>query len=359
MKLFKKITVLLLLAPFILAANTVKKHEKSKTISRSFKVNSNATVYIKNKYGNVNVTTWDKNQVEIDVKITVKGKDVDKVAQKLNAIKIEFESTSSLVEARTIIESVRSGWSWWGSKNNLNYQINYFVKMPVTNNADLNNKYGNIELDILEGKANINCDYGSIEVEKLLNASNAISLDYCGNSEIRYMKSGTISADYSKITVDKAENLKVNADYTAVKLGEMGDLNFNCDYGSIAVNDVVNAIGNSDYAGMRFGTIRKNLKVGTDYGGLRIKNLAKGFESVSIDSNYAGVKIGTSSDNSFSFTVNLSYASFNYPSDYIEMFKSIKKTTSKYYEGNFGKGNSDSKISIRSDYGGVSLKLND
>ena len=52
--------------------------------------------------------------------------------------------------------------------------------MPVTNNADLNNKYGNIDLDILEGKANINCDYGSIQIDKLSNPNNTIELDYCG-----------------------------------------------------------------------------------------------------------------------------------------------------------------------------------
>ena len=73
MKQFNKIVIALLLSPLFLFGAPIKKHEKSKTISKKFNVNSNATVYIKNKYGNVNVTTWDKNTVEIDVKITVKG----------------------------------------------------------------------------------------------------------------------------------------------------------------------------------------------------------------------------------------------------------------------------------------------
>ncbi|SNR16018.1 hypothetical protein [Tenacibaculum jejuense] len=360
MSLYKKIFFAALFLPFVaLSSNGIKKHEKTKTISKKFTVNSNASVFIKNKYGNLNVTTWNKNTVEIDVRITVKGNDLDKVQDKLEDIRIDFEASEGLVEARTIIEKTKSSWSFWGKSNNINYKINYFVKMPITNNADLNNKYGNIELDIIEGKANINCDYGAIQVEKLLNSSNSISLDYCRSSNIQYMKSGTLNVDYSKITVDEVEKIKVNADYSGVKVGTVNDISFNSDYGSITIEDGEYVDGNSDYAGMRIGTLRKSLRVNTDYGGLKVKNLAKGFENVTIDGSYAGIKIGTARDNNFDFTVNLSYSGFKYPKEYVETYKAVRKTTKKYYEGSFGKANSGSKINIKSDYGGVSLQLND
>ena len=197
MKLYKTLFILLFI-PTILVANDNKKHEKSKTINKSFSVNKNATLYVKNKYGNVQVNTWEENRIEIKVKITVKGNDLDNVEEKLKAIDILFEASNSLVEARTKIESTKSKWSWWGS-NTTNYKINYYIKMPITNNADLNNKYGNIELDKLKGKANINCDYGNIEIEELLNDNNNINLDYCGGSEINYMSSGDVNIDYSKL----------------------------------------------------------------------------------------------------------------------------------------------------------------
>lgn len=360
MKQFNKIVIALLLSPLFLFGAPIKKHEKSKTISKKFNVNSNATVYIKNKYGNVNVTTWDKNTVEIDVKITVKGKNEDKVNEKLNAINIEFEATESLVEAKTIIESIKSSWSWWGSNNNnLNYKINYYIKMPVTNNADLNNKYGNIDLDILEGKANINCDYGSIQIDKLSNPNNTIELDYCGNSNINYMKSGSVNADYSKLTIDKTDKVRVNADYSGIKIENADTVDFNCDYGSISITDAYTVDGNSDYTGMRIGKLRESLRIDTDYGGLRVKELVKGFSNVVIEGSYAGIKLGTASDNNFKFTVDLGFASFNYPEESTETFKSIKKSTKKYYEGVFGKGDGKSVVKIRSSYGGVSLKLID
>ncbi len=357
MKLYK-IIFLFILIPTIMVANDKKKHEKSKTISKNFTVNENATLYISNKYGNVNVTTWNQNRIEIEVKITVKGNDLKNIERKLSAINVLFKASDNLVEARTQIESSKSNWSWWGS-DNINYKINYFVKMPITNNADLNNKYGSIELDKLEGKANLNCDYGNIEVGQLLSDSNTINLDYCGDSEINFMKSGRVNIDYSKLRIEKSKAINVSADYSTVKIGITNDLKFNSDYGSISVSDVKNISGSSDYAGIKIGTLRKNLKINTDFGGLKVQNIAKGFENITIDGSYASIKLGTSSDNNFNFNIDLGYASFKYPESNVEILKSIKKSTKKYYEGVFGKGNTNSTITIKSRYGGVSLKLND
>lgn len=357
MKLYKLIFLFILL-PTVLVANDKKKHEKSKTISKNFTVNKNATLYINNKYGNVNVTTWNENRIEIDVKITVKGNDLKNVDKKLNAINILFEASNDLVEARTKIESIKSNWSLWGS-NDINYKINYFVKMPITNNADLNNKYGAIEIDKLEGKANLNCDYGNINVDELLNDSNTINLDYCGGSEINFMKSGNINIDYSKLHIEKSESLNINADYSTVKIGRSNNVKFNSDYGSIAVSDIANITGSSDYASIKIGNLRKNLKINTDYGSIKVSNIIKGFNNITIDGSYASIKLGTSSNNNFNFMIDLGYAGFNYPENNVNLFKSIKKTTKKYYEGTFGNGNSKSTINIKSRYGGVSLKVKD
>lgn len=359
MKPIYKFALLLLLIPTIsFTTNPVKKHERSKRIKKTYNVNSDAKLYISNKYGNVEVTTWDKNQVSIEVVVTVKGNNESKVEDKLESIDVDFSATKSLVEAKTIIGKRKSSWSWWGNNNNVNYKINYFVKMPITNKADFNNRYGNIYLDELEGSANISCDYGKIAIESLLNKNNTIELDYCSRSTIGYMNAGNVNIDYSKLTVEKSNLLKVNTDYSTFEAGTTKDIDFNSDYGSVTVGEAINITGNSDYAGMRIGTVKKNLTVNTDYGSLRVKNLAKGFENVDIDGSYASIKIGTPSSNNFNFKVNLGYASFRYSGDDIEFTKSIKKSTKKYYEGSWGKGSSSSYLNIKSSYGSVTLKPN-
>lgn len=359
MKSIYKITFLFLLFPLITSANIDdKKQEKSRKINREYKVNADAKVAINNRYGDLNITTWDKNRVEIEVTITVKGDDLDRVEDRLESIDVEFEASSNFVSAKTIFEKEQKSWSFWKKSRNLSYKINYKVKMPKTNAVDLDNDYGSIYLGDLSGHADINCDYGKITVGELSANNNNINLDYCSNSNVDYMKSGNVNVDYSKITVDETENAKVNADYSTVKFGKTENIDFNIDYGSISIDEAVSVNGNSDYAGMRFGTIFKNLIIDTDYGSISVKRLAKGFQNVAIDGQYAGIKIGVDEDAVFNFVLDLQYAGFKYDAEQMEFFKKISKTTKKYYEGKFGKGNSNSRIKIRSQYGGVSIKEN-
>lgn len=357
MKFIYKITYLFLLVPFLTSATIVKKkEEKSKTIKKEYSVNADAKVSINNKYGDLNIITWNKNQVEIEVTITVKGYDLDDVEARLESIDVEFEGSSNFVSAKTIFEKENRGWSFWKKNRNISYKIDYKVKIPNTNAVDLNNDYGSIYLGDLSGQASINCDYGKIIVGELSSNFNSINIDYCSSSTIDFMKKGSINADYSKISVTNSENLKVNEDYSTIKIGKTENVAFNADYGSVTIEEAVNVKGNSDYTSMRLGTIYKNLEIETDYGGLTVKKLAKDFEQVVIDGQYAGIKIGVDEDAVFDFELDLQYAGFRYDDYKMEFYKKISKSTKKYYEGKFGKGNSNSKIKIRSQYGGVSIK---
>ncbi len=359
MKSIYKITLLLFISPMIIFGNVDhKKQEKSKTIKKEFTVNKDAKVTIDNKYGDLNISTWNKNKVEVEVKITVKGNDIDDVTNSLNKISIDFNTSTSFINIKTQFEKEKSNWSWFKGSKKISYKINYYVKMPETNSVDLNNDYGGIFLENLSGKADINCDYGKIHLGNLTATENNINLDYCSSSTISYIKSGDINIDYSKLTVDNSEDIRANLDYSTLKFGQTNNINFNADYGSVSINEAENIIGNSDYTSMSFGTVKKNLNIDTDYGSISVKRLAKDFKNVTIDGQYAGIRIGVDPDAIFDFELNLQYASFKTDNEKIEFYKKISKTTKKYYEGKYGKGSSNSKINIRSQYGGVTIREN-
>lgn len=355
-----KITLLLLLIPSMIFANNEidkKRHEKSKSISKTFDVNKDARLEVYNKFGDINVTTWDKNRIEIDVTITVKGNDLDDVEDSLDKISVDFEASSSLVTARTRIGS-KNGWSIWKKRKNKSYKINYTIKMPISNDVDLNNDYGRISLDELEGKAEISCDYGEIEIGDLKGEGSEISLDYCKSSSIESMRDGDISVDYSSLSVDEATDIDLSTDYSTVTFGEVKTLDFSADYGGVRVDNAVSVNGSGDYSGLKFGNITKKLTVSADYGSIRVKNLANGFELVDINSEFASIKIGIESGTSFDFIVDLQYAGFKRDNSNIDMRKSIVKNNKKYYEGTYGKSGSGSMIKINSEYGSVTFDEN-
>ncbi|HET8838969.1 MAG TPA: hypothetical protein VFM82_08275 [Flavobacteriaceae bacterium] len=335
------------------------KQTKEKTIKREFKVNPNATLHIDNSYGNLNIVTWNENRIEIVVHITTSGRDQEDVKRKLDAITVNFNASPNMVSAETIFNKNQSN-SWWKNlfqNNSASMQIDYFVKMPITNQVDLNNDYGNINLDKLEGRANISCDYGKIITKGLMAENNSLNFDYSDNCYFEYIKSGEINADYSGFTVAKTNNLTVNADYTDARIEIAEDVSFECDYGSMKIQKANNITGNGDYLTMDFGEVYKNITIEADYGAISIDRLMETAGNVRINSDYTGIDIGLHPQYHFRFNVDLEYASLDAPEEF-EFSHRINDSGDKHYKGFYGDNSSSNSVSIESDYGSVEFYLN-
>lgn len=358
MKNIYKILLLFLIPLVVTATENKGKYTKNKIVNKEYKVNKDATLFVSNKYGNIHIVTGNLNTIEIQVTITTSGDNEDKVQERLNQINIEFNGSSSSVSAKTIIGKNSSSWSSWGRKsNNINMEINYIIKMPVTNNVNLTNDYGGINLDKLEGTAKIDCDYGKITIGELLNTSNSINIDYTNKSNIEFMKDGNINADYSTLHIEKSGTINLNSDYSHISFGMVSNLNYNCDYGDLKINNVGTITGNCDYMHTSIGKLFEAGNFDIDYGSLKIKALSESFKELQIESSYTQIKLGVNSTNAFNIIANLSYGNLKY-NDSFTFNKEIIKNSSKYFEGYYNNSTSTSNIKIDSKYGNITFTTN-
>lgn len=360
MKLLFKCIAIALAFPMTMMATDPKlngKYTKEKTIKKEFSVNRTAELSVDNSYGNIDIVTWDENRILIEVHIKTNGNNEEKVQKKLDQINVEFSGSTSSVEARTTFKDRKgSSWSFWGNNdNNVKMEINYTIKMPVTNSVDLSNDYGSINLNKLEGVAKISCDYGQLNIGQLMADNNSLKFDYTKNSTIAYMKSGTINADYSGYTLEKVDKLSLNADYTNSDITEVANITYNNDYGKINIHKAGNLTGRGDYIPLRVETLTGSLDVNTDYGSISVERMMPSVKNVTINSDYAGIKLGYDRDFNFSFDIELSYANMNGEED-LEVLRTSKDSYNKSYSGYHGNKNNNSLIKINSEYGGVNLR---
>lgn len=351
---------LFLLIPAItIGSNWKGKHTKEKTIKKEYTVNSNALLKVNNSYGNVSVITYPGTQVNIEVRIKINGNDLEKVEKRLSEIDVEFYASSDQVSAKTIFNKnkTKNWWNWGSSNSNVNMEINYVIKLPITNRVDLSNNYGSINLDKLEGKAVIKCDYGKITTKELMADHNYIAFDYTNNSYFEYIKSGKIVADYSSYTVAKTKSLEIEADYTKSSVEIAENVAYNCDYGSVNIGKANNVTGNGDYLTLRIGDVYKNVNIKADYGSVKIDNMTSNAGNIFIESDYTGITIGYAPSYHFNFDINLEYASLRGAEEF-EFNKKRVESTKKYYQGYYGSGNISNTIKINSDYGSVTFKKN-
>lgn len=331
------------------------KYTMEKTIKKEFTVNADALLKVNNNYGNLNITSWNENRIVIEAHIKTNGDNQERVQKKLDEISVAFDASSSVVSARTVYGEQKSNWGWnWGKNNNVNMQINYTIKLPIKNSVNLDNDYGNIILNRIDGHAKINCDYGRLEIGELRGRNNELNFDYTSKSTIGYINSGKIDADYSGLTIEKAGNLILNTDYTNATIETMENLDYIGDYGNVTVGRANDVTGNGDYVTIRLGTIHGNVSLHSDYGSIRIAELAEDAGNVTIRTDYTGIKIGYHPNYHFDFDITTSYSGVSGKEDF-EINVSTEKSNNKHYEGYYGNANSGNKVNLTSDYGDISF----
>ena len=188
--------------------------EFSKTIKKEFPISATGLVDLTNKYGKVDVQTWERNRVKIDVTIVVDARSESAAQEVFDRIQIDFSNDDDFVKAATSIES---GNSWWGGWNNkTEFQVNYEVYMPATCNLELENQYGNATVAAISGNADIEVKYGDFQLEGV-GGDLKVELGY-GNGTVVKARDMTADVAYSKININDAQDISFDTRYSKIYL---------------------------------------------------------------------------------------------------------------------------------------------
>jgi hypothetical protein len=352
MKKQSNLLLVLLLFPIIIFGKTIDlgKYTKQKEIKKAYLVNSDAGIAIKNSYGNVYITTWDEEKIELNILIKVSGDNEKWVLSKIDEIDVTIEALKSLVSAETTFGNSRSRNN---GKNN-SFEINYTVKIPKNGSVKVKNNYGSIITGDLFASTNLTCDYGKVTLGRLNGNSNSISFDYCTKSTIEYVKTATINADYSGFTLNEFGSVTIDSNYTDCILGNGTNLKYNCNYAKLNLSKIANIEGNGDYLNIKVDHLLNALQITTDYSKITVDQIDDNTKNININAKYTGVELTYDPNFVFNFDIDLKYANLKFDDD-LEFTSKQEKNFSKSYEG-FHKRNGANQLNIRSEYGNVSLR---
>ena len=298
--------------------------DRVKNYSKTYSADANDVLSIENKYGNVTVNTWNRNEVKVDVQVKVSAGSDDATQKLLDNVNISDSKNGSLISFRTIIGEVKSSWySVFQGGSSKKMEINYTVYMPAKNELVIDDRYGAIYLPDLDGKVTINSAYGSLKAKSLTNES-TLRVKY-GNANIDNLNNSTIQLSYGELTIGSVNALTADVSYSPVKIARL--------HTSAAIN-------------LRYG------------GGLQIGDLDRAVKSLEIYSSYSNVDIGLSGDENADFAIVTRYGDFNYGD---HAFTITAKNpddekgfhSTKSYKGYIGRANSGKSITINSSYGNV------
>lgn len=321
------IVFLLLLAGIMLPLTAQKANKK---IAESYSVRKGFTLGIENVYGEINITSWERDEVSVTVTIETEAGSQSKADAMLDDIEISISESSNAVYFETDIDV--------GSmKGNKKVNVAYEVKAPAYINAAIEQKYGDVYIQELTGVADLEIMYGGLVAGALTpstDAWNSLELAY-GNADIE--RASPISAEikYSEITIDNAVLLEIESAYSELYLGEVGELELESKYDKLKVKSLLGS-----------------MEIESAYTQVTIDMVSSGFEEIDAEMTYGNFTAGLENGTSFDIEAEVVYGSVRIPDG---SWSSEKQGNKQEISGTVGRGGKGS-ITVDMKYGNLLLK---
>jgi hypothetical protein len=142
-----KIIILFILGIWLNPYYVQAQFTETKEIHKEFKVSPQTRIELSNKYGKMDINTWDKDSVVIEIKIKVEENKLSKLEKAIDAIEFDFSQSQHFLIAKTVVGQNKSGLSKEILKfketvlqSDGNMQIDYTIWLPESNELKVDNK---------------------------------------------------------------------------------------------------------------------------------------------------------------------------------------------------------------------------
>lgn len=194
--------------------------EKNKSYTKSYSVGSSDKIRLNNKFGDMNIKPWDKNEIKVDVTITVKAGDETTAQDIIDAISIEDGKKNNEIFFETQLKETRKKNRGGGQS----MQINYLVYLPSKNTLDITNQFGPINMSDYAGNLYIESKFGSLTAGKL-SKPQQISVEF-GKANIESLNGGSLTIKFSRAQINNIiGDVKANFEHcNGIKLNLSNDI---------------------------------------------------------------------------------------------------------------------------------------
>ncbi len=350
----------ILLLALALSVN-VYADEKTKVVEETYNVTRSTILEVNNKFGDVDVKNWDRDEAYIKVTITVEGHNADQALEILEDIDVGFSAAGDRIVATTEFSNKldKGGFNWLKS-GRFEYDVHYDIMVPEYISMEVNNKYGDVFINRLSGHFQCDVSYGKIQINALERGDqkplNLINLAY-GGGNIESLGWGKISMKYSNLEITEAKALITVTKYSKLFMDGASSLVSESKYDTYKVGSLSNFVAAAAYSNFKFKEVKEQFHIESKYSNGRVEYVPPAFEQINIESAYGKFNIGIDPSASYILEGEADYSKIYYV-DGPWRIQRIEKGTSLEVDGIVGKDETTSStVEIETRYGDVNLSL--
>lgn len=349
---FKGIFNVLLAMIILTHTGIAQTYSESKKIIRSFPVNPETRLDISNKYGKVHVMNWKKDSVKLEVELSVKSSNLQKLEKIMDEIEIEFTGTSYYIIANTrfgntgnsfISDLIDLSGTIIPSKNQV--EINYTVMAPSGITVNLSNKFGNIYMDDMKGEVTISLSNGDIKINKLDGQAD-ININF-GNGIINSLNNAKLNLTYADLEIRNANQLAIISKSSKIRVDKVGVLKTESGRDKYSISEINNLFGESYFSDFQIYKLNNEADFTLRYGDFTADTIADHFSYINLHSEYADIDLNFSRTASYFLQVDQHpEGTFRIADGLADIEKSNENPAVVRFTGKIGNPGSESRVEI-------------
>lgn len=353
------------IAGMILMLPTLGKAQftETKEIERKFAVSAETRIEITNKYGKIELNTWDKDSVVFEISIRVEERKLSRLEKSMEQIDFDFTDSRHFLIARTTIgknmstlekEFLKFKETVLQSEGSM--EIDYTVWLPASNDLKVENKFGNIFISDYSGRAEIDLSNGNLKAHDFTGRLE-LKLSFA-DATINQIKNGRLDCNYSNLYIKKAENIRTISKSSTFEIQELNDLDADSrrDKFRIIRADLID--GQGSFSNFRINKLTDRLTLRAEYGDIDVQETAADFSSILIESKSADINLYFKKESEFRFEITQTKADLHLSNEMnVAEEKTLDEKENKIeLQGTFGTGsNLPTKLFINATSGEVNI----
>ncbi|WP_298515266.1 hypothetical protein [uncultured Kordia sp.] len=319
--------------------SAVAQHKLTKEIKETHAFSNESTLYLENKYGDIFVSGWDKNSIEIVVDVEAESKNAEKAQKLLDRVQVSIVANNNQIKAFSKISPKKGGFlGRLDPFKNEKTKINYTIYLPKESMMEAYNQYGDLVISDWNGILKADVEHGDMQLSTALhNADLAIK---SGKLNAVSLDDSHIKSKDATVTIHSGTGLKIDSDGSEMTLNNIKNLDINSNKDNLDILKLEGVSGTIKHSK----TFLKNLggKTILDlyYGELRILNHLTNSPEINIDQKEAEVYINISETN-FTFNAMLEQGVLRIPkkmdnieSEVINRKDKIRRISASYGDQN-------------------------
>lgn len=293
----------------LLSYSVQGQNKLSKKITQTHTLTNDGSLYLENKYGDIYINGWDKDEIEITVNIEANGKNTEKTEELLNLINSSIIATKKQVIVKSEISNKKPSFfnNYIGkidpfNSERINTVINYTISLPKSAEIEILNKYGDVTISDWNGRLKTSVEHGDIRILDSITNSD-LYITY-GKLRANTLHKTNVLAKDATISINSSNHLKLESNGSEITLDTIGNLDLNSNKDNLEINHINTAHGTVKYSTLVFNNVTEKVNLDLNLAELRLLKFGTASPKLNISQISSEVYINISETN-FKFDAQL------------------------------------------------------